>query len=296
MGNNYKAVLKTLIYSDIFHFPLTRHELWTYLISDKPISQALCDRILVPLSKFTEQENGYICLKKRRKIIQKRIARQPIVTQKLNLATDAAQILSYIPTIMLIAISGGLAVGSVDATDDIDLFIVTKKNTLWSTRLLILIILELMGIRRKRGSHSAADKICVNMMVDMLQLTIQPEKQDLYSAHEVVQLLPLFERSDTYNAFLNENSWVGSYVANSIKQAQKRKISISLSYVKRLLSVLLPLFIASERIVRMLQQWYMRSHVTSETILPSVLAFHPTDYRQKILTAYEQKIEKLLLK
>src|SRR5687768_3690701 len=44
-----QAVLKTLLYSDIFDFPLTKHELWKFLISPREIDKKLFDQALIDL-------------------------------------------------------------------------------------------------------------------------------------------------------------------------------------------------------------------------------------------------------
>ena len=47
-----EAILKTLSYSDIFDFPLTKQELWRYLISDKDIEKNKFEKALNELINF----------------------------------------------------------------------------------------------------------------------------------------------------------------------------------------------------------------------------------------------------
>jgi hypothetical protein len=47
-----------------------------------------------------------------------------------------------------------------------------------------------------------------------------------------------------------------------------------------------------EHVAKGLQQFYMKSHITKETVSSTVLAFHPIDYREKTLKEYKKRIKK----
>src|SRR5882724_90744 len=236
MGSNDKqrndakeAILTTLLYSDIFDFPLTKEELWRFLISERKIGKEEFERELKRLSKKKEIKNqesrimeyqGYYCFLGRESFIKTRIRNLPEVEKKLALAEKTAYYLSHIPTIAFIGLSGGLAVEQAEKHDDIDFFIITKKKTLFLTRFLIFLLLEWMQIRRKRGSKQAENKICVNFLLDERELFWPQEKHDLYIAHEIVQMRPLFERQQLYKKFLKSNLWVSTFLPNSTDSKQ----------------------------------------------------------------------------
>ncbi|MDO8657695.1 MAG: hypothetical protein Q7K55_03070 [Candidatus Levybacteria bacterium] len=318
-----KAILQTLAYGDIFDYPLTKEEIWKFLISSEKIKKKNFEEALEILSlrdkhnlskqsfnsnriaassrssgllAMTDQDgqSNLYHLPKRSEIISKRIKREKESWKKLEIACKIASILSVIPTIYLIGISGGVSMRNSDKNDDIDLFVVTKKNTLWVTRITLLIFLEVLGYRRKRTDKKVADKICLNMLLDKDAIKMPKERQDLYSAHEVVQMLPVFVRNDMYRKFINANKdWVKRFLPNAINRGktinitQERKnflLSVFLSPVLHLLVV--------NYLAKQLQLWFIRKHQTTEFVKDNFLAFHPFEYKNFVLKEYNKRLKK----
>lgn len=292
-NNQQKALLRTLIYSDIFNFPLTEEELWLDIIADKKINKETVKRTIKSLPKYIYSKDGFFCLSGKEKIINKRIGRMEIAQKKIKIALSVIKHLSYIPTILFIGITGRLSHIDAGPADDIDIFIITKKNTIWTTRLIILAILELMGVRRKRDDADPRDKICPNLIIEESALAWPVERRDLYTAHEIIHMLPLFTRNNTYQKFLAKNDWIKQFYPN--REGKNRKannIERPKSYVIiKTISLILtqPLF---EFIFNKLQKAYMKKKKKNEVILSDFLAFHPYDYRQKILNNYTSKVKK----
>src|SRR5258705_4718692 len=161
---NKKAILSTVAYADIFNFPLTKSEIKCYLISKIP-NKFEIDRLITLLTKegLLSRKDKLFALKGREKNFQLRNERERFSEKKLIIARKMVKVLSKIPTVRLIGISGSLALNNAKEDDDIDLFIVTRKNTMWITRLIVLFILELIGSRRKRLSKNTKNTFCVNM-------------------------------------------------------------------------------------------------------------------------------------
>jgi hypothetical protein len=113
--------------------------------------------------------------------------------------------------------------GDADKEDDIDFFIITKKDTLFKTRLLVLLALQLLGLRRKRLEKNPADKICVNFLIDETKLSFSKDKRDIYTAHEILQIKPLFFRDNIYSRFLKANTWVYNFLPNAISSIRHSK-------------------------------------------------------------------------
>ena len=40
------------------------------------------------------------------------------------------------------------------------------------------------------------------------------KSHDLFTAHEIIQLIPIFERDNAYNKFIKANSWINSVFPN----------------------------------------------------------------------------------
>lgn len=279
------SILKTLIYSDIFDYPLKKDEIWKFLIGKK-ISKESFEKASTELPHVKwEHRNGFYFLSGREKIVGKRIERKKVSQQKLAEAKKIIKHLSLIPTVLLIGISGGLALENAEKNDDIDLFVIASKDTLWITRLILVFLLIIMGQYRGRGKKGSA-KICLNMLIDEESLSFPKKRQDLYTAHEIIQLRPVLNRNNTYDKFLTANRrWIEKFLPNAIERIKNPHSAKALRGRQG------PLFII-EKLAKTLQLWYMKKHRTIETISSHFLAFHPLDYKSFVLKEYNKRLNK----
>ncbi len=70
-----KAIIKTLLYSDIFNFPLSKDELWQYLISSEKIDRNEFELALKNLLGDIRSKDGFYCLTGKEIIPRKIISR-----------------------------------------------------------------------------------------------------------------------------------------------------------------------------------------------------------------------------
>ncbi len=289
-----KSILKTLSYSDIFDFPLNKDELWISLIGERKTTRKEFEKALKKLAGKIKHMHGYYCLRGNEKILQTRKNNLPEVEKKLKIAGKAATYLSLIPTILFVGISGGLAIRDVTKEDDIDFFIITKKGKLFTTRFWILVILGITGLRRSRSDKNPANKICVNLLIDETQLLWETDKRDLYVAHEIFQVKPLFERNNTYTKFLESNNWIKRYFQNSSNLEKKNIIEINIkkNYMKKISSILIN-SLSFETLMRFMQIVYMKRSEGRKSIKKTSLVFHPNDYRIQTLNKLNLKLRQL---
>ncbi len=278
-----KAIMQTLLYSSLFHFPLTKSELWEFLKSDKPVTTDAFNSVMKQLPRDIAHIDRYYFLKGQEQIVAERKRRLVVSQEKIILAKSHINKLSFLPTVLFIGISGSLAMTNARKADDIDLFIIVKKNTIWLSRLLLLLILSLFGLRRSKQSSHTANKICLNMLLDEQALLLPQDRHDVYTAHEIAQVYPLFERHQTYQRFLSANAWVKTYMPNVTSTTGITKYAISektgrqSSFIK---------FI--EKVAGFIQLLYINRTITTETVNDRLLAFHPMDNRKKILKKYRE--------
>jgi hypothetical protein len=286
-----QAILTTLLYSDIFSFPLTKDELWKFLIAENKISHQDFERGLQASSDIVFQD-GYYCLQNKEATIAHRQKNLSEVTKKMKQARFVAEKLSGIPSVLFIGVSGGLAVGNVTKEDDVDLVIIVRKNTLFVSRLMILGVLEQLGIRRVRNQKNTADTICVNLLLDETALDWFGNHKDIYTAREIAQILPIFEREDMYQKFLSSNAWIGGFLPNfmdsRIYSGSKDLRRNDKGETKLFSQIVINSFF--ELLSRLLQLSLIKRHQTSEIVTKHVLAFHPNDYRVKTLKLLRLKM------
>ncbi len=290
------AIIQTLVYADIFSYPLSWNELVHLLISSKPIKASAIkkqvnDLIEKRIILFDKKSSRYAVGKKSFKVFKKR---ERSSKKKVVYAIHAINKLKSIPTISLIGLSGGLAMNNADNTDDIDIFIITSPNTLWITRLLATLFLDFFHMRRKPGEKQVKNKICLNMFIDENHLSIPKNDRDLFSAHEVLQMKPMVVRGKTYEKFLKANGWVEKYLANWKNREWRMENGKWEKRRNNPLSTFYSLLSTFDHLAKHFQLLYMHRRRTTEIITNGYLRFHPRDGRVWILPEYEKRLKKLL--
>jgi predicted nucleotidyltransferase len=252
----------SVFYHNIFDFPLTFSELVKWKAGG--ISKVNCD---------TDFKNGFYFVKGRDGLIYKRAVRKRISQKKTESAQKAAKVISLIPYIKMVGLTGSLAMENADEKSDIDLIIITKKGHLWSSRFFVYLILKFMDFDiRKPKKSEQKDKLCLNMWLDESDLMWKKSDRNFYTAHEILQIIPLEERGDTLTLFLIKNKWVLDFWPN-VTQIRENKIS---SYAKlNKLSFVENLFYSFQKI-------YMKPKITNETVTPTRAIFHPVDLSERI--------------
>lgn len=278
-----QAVLKTMLYSDIFDFPLTAKEIHTRLISAKAspeqVEQAL--QSLVKKNKIKHTDN-FFYLKGRKKISALRKKRQKIAKEKWCQAEKLAKTLALTPTIIGIFATGTLAVSNTERQDDIDLMIITRNNTLWTTRLFITPILDLLGKRRKPDSDKISDLLCLNIYLTPKSFTFPKSRRNIYTAYELLQIKPIINKNHSYEKFLSSNSWISDFFPNT-------EIPVSAKPYSQIFNPL-------EKISYALQKKYMQNKITNESITRESAFFHPRDLSIDIITKFENQLKRHKIK
>lgn len=287
MDSNKISVLKTICYADIFDYPLTADEVFLYLINPAAVgkNQILETLDMLVFDRVLFKTENFYHLPKRESIVSQRQERKKWSQQKYQKAKRVAHLLIWIPSVLLVGLSGNVAMENAKKEDDIDFFIICSANTIWTTRLFIAIFLSLIGLRRTNATKDVKDTICLNMFVD--EKAVALKNKNLYISHEIVQMHPLFFRDDSYNSFLRANKWIRAYLGNSSYGKTHQETNVS--FLRRFFLVF---FRFIEPVTRGVQYWYMKPHKTIEIISSDTLAFHPNNYAKKVLDLYEKRLKK----
>lgn len=268
----------SIFYHHLFGFPLTAGELVKWTAGERVIVSNWQE-------KAVETKNGYYFLKGNVSGIYTRLLKERISQRKIKLAKKAAKFLSLIPTIKMVALTGALAMENAAGESDIDLLIVTKKGTLWTTRLLSYLVIWTAGIKTRRpGDSDQKDKLCLNIWLDEKALAWPARKRNIYTAHEIAQIKPLINQGKTYEKFLAKNIWIRDYWPNAVK-IQKSNYKNQNCRSKKGVTVLLAGLVLAilEKLAFNLQYWYMRKKISREIITPYRAVFHPINREVAVL-------------
>jgi predicted nucleotidyltransferase len=282
-----KSEKLSVYYHDFFDYPLTFSDLikWNTSRNFSPKHSE------IPVTC----QNGHYLLQGREGLVYKRVLRSRISAKKMEIARKASDTLSLIPSIKMIAVTGSLAMGNAGDESDIDLMVITKKGMLWTTRLLVYVSLFVFrfSLRRPMDKHQK-DKLCLNLWMDEADLIWKRQDRNLYTAHEIAQILPLVNKSEAYERFLGRNAWILEFWPNSVKIRHIDKKLYPTNQIGR--ARLIPyqsnwpssaytlLTIIVEKIAFKLQKGYMKSKITREIITPTRAVFHPQDWGQVVLS------------
>ena len=204
-----RAIVSTLLYYDLFAYPLRADELVRFVHGDNATWHlAPCD--ITPASDWWSSSDGYWFLRGREHLVGLRADRQRISRIKLAHAQRWARSLQWVPGVRFIGITGSLSMHSATPEDDIDLLIITARGRLWLTRALVLTALWAMRVKRADDGRSEhPDQACANIFLSEDDLLLPDH--NLFIAHEICQMLPLLG-PHTYQHFLDANKWVRTFL------------------------------------------------------------------------------------
>lgn len=117
------------------------------------------------------------------------------------------KIFHYVPWILCVCVCNSLAMHACHKDSDIDLFVITQKNRLWTVRIIITFIFALLGERKTSKSH--AGKFCLSFFVteEALDFSVFAIERDIYLAYWIETLVPVYNPHQCFERFLAENTW-----------------------------------------------------------------------------------------
>lgn len=209
MKHNEAAILRTILYADVFDFPLTLAEIHRYLINDICVPLDSIKALIEKSPTFEQllyQADGYICLEGRQAIIEKRQAREAISQTLWERAMRYGRWLSHIPFVRMVTLTGALAMRNPSSEkDDFDYLLITTPRRVWLARAFAVILVRIVRL--------LGDELCPNYVLASDQL--EQNRQDLYMAHEVTQMQPIYGET-LYQAMYDKNTWTQYYLPNAL--------------------------------------------------------------------------------
>lgn len=239
------AIMRTLLYADLFDFAMTDDEIHRFLIHVAPIPREKIQHALrthTALSPLIIRRDGYTAVRDNPAAIDTRIQREQMTLALWGDAQRYGRLFARIPFVRMVALTGALAVRNpASYDDDFDYLLVTEPGRVWISRLFAVMIVRLVRLRGR--------ELCPNYVMATDQL-IQ-RRQDLYTAHELAQMIPV-SGTDIYHAMLNANRWMSAYLPNANPTTPQHTTN------KRGLFTRLLEFVFSGKIGNVLESWEYR--------------------------------------
>lgn len=288
------AVLKTVLYADVFDFPMTAAEIHHFLIHNEPTTAEQIRELLAtsPLLQQTlESADGYIVCAGRSSLIPIRIAREQSSHKLWAQALTCGTWLSRLPFVRMVALTGALAMrNAADDDDDLDFILVTSARRVWLARAFSIVLVRL---GRLRGVE-----ICPNYV--LAEDALRQEREDMYMAHEVAQMVPIYGQP-LYRRMRRLNEWVTRYMPNAsgaFYPEDERAIGPAWAVFKQALESLL-----GGRIGDTLEGWEYRRKVrrfagdmqkphSAAQLDEGHVKGHFDDYGHPVLKKYQDRLRK----
>lgn len=310
-----RSIYATVHYFSLFEMPLTITQIWQGVIR-LPNSEARDSRTHLHwrdihstlhssdwLHSRLDNKWGYYFIARQEKTIDSRLRRYIVAAEKWQTFTPLARVLSVMPFVRMIGVTGSLALHNTTASSDFDVLIVAERGRIWTTRLLLLLVSQLLGRRRTHWDRKAPDKVCLNHYLGSASLVIEPANRNLYTAFLYSRMLPLYGRK-FYRAFLEANrEWLDQFVqvpeATLLPPVQAISLSRVEKFIKRLGEVMLAGWVGNvmERAAGWLQRRVAGRHMQPQragrvVLTNTELAFHPDSKAQLVTQWWQQNYAK----
>lgn len=204
-----KAILWTLLYADIFDFPMTKREIHHFLVdtvaSLEDVEQAL-KRLDEHVTDKTINGQTYYAMRSRAEtVFSSRQQRQPASLSLWKKAIRYGALMNYIPFVRMVSLTGALAMHNPSsADDDIDYLLIIEPGRIWTARLFAVILV--------RASKLFGVTLCPNYVLS--QDTLTQRRQDIFIAHEIAQMCPI-SGHDVYTEMRKHNRWTQFFLPNA---------------------------------------------------------------------------------
>ncbi len=195
------GVLLTLMYFDVFRYPLTEEE----IIKSIPVKCTL-DEVQSTLRKLLKhgliyQESLLYHISETGSLAEKRKIENERADAIMPKARRISRFIGSFPYIRGVYLSGSLSKGVLTEKGDIDYFILTEPGRLWLARTILVVF-------RKLFLFNSHKYFCVNYFVDLNNLEI--EDKNIFTATELFTLIPTYGK-ETYLPLIEHNVWAEGY-------------------------------------------------------------------------------------
>jgi len=274
-----EALEKTLIYSGLFNSGIKEEKLHRQLFDIKMTENELKQTI----QRFIVEEKAswkddYLYLN-----AGKGFYKRPTRVVEIKKIKKILRFLNSLPLVSMIAFSGGTANYGIASHDDIDLFIITKPNSVYMVYLMIHVYSILIGARKQ---------LCANYLIDETNMKIN-YSFDFYTAHQIITL-SAYKNSQMLGKFWDENTWVKDFFPNF--NYTPSSINLNKKSLK-VYSLLKPVNFLINIFYRKLysRQLKLAKDRKSLIIKTNCLKLHTNDHRQKITAEFENALLKFYL-
>ncbi len=286
-------ILKTLLYYDIWSFPLTDREIFSFL----PVNSMSFEQFKKRLDLACEDEriehtgDYYYARGHSSAVVEERLQREKHARRLWRAARLSTHVIKRFPFVRGVFVSGDLSKNATHPGSDIDFFIVTEPGRLWIARWLLILFKKTILLNRKKF-------FCLNSFISSDKLTL--DNRNIYTATEVATLKPVYNGYILDN-ILTANAWIQRYFPNFNIRAFQYQVAERQSIIQKLLEFSFRL-VPADRLdtflmIQMEKIWRRRYPQFSDEdrnrlfrCTKSESRAYPGDFQNRILDQYAERL------
>ena len=211
-----EAILKAVAFFDMFDYPLTPFEIWTFCGVKCGLDEIL--EVLNENNLPLETKYGFYFLNNRSEIVDIRQRRYNYANRKFKRALKIARLFKIIPWIKMIAVGNSIGANNLRDDSDIDFFIITEAKRIWVTRWFCVGLAKLLNLRPQ--PQKKRDTICLSFYITSDNLELKKlmlaagDIGDIYFIYWLANLVPIYNKDNAYLKLINANDWLKEYLPN----------------------------------------------------------------------------------
>jgi len=200
----HNEIIKTLLYFDIFQYPLTISEIRRYLScasSEEELREAikplLADKKIFQIGDFYTIRHDF-------SNIDRRLKCNDLAQYYMPRAFAIAQKIQKFPFVLSVNLTGSISKNVMHADSDLDFFVITENGRLWIAKLFLVLYKKLILFNRKKN-------FCINYFISNSNLEIQ--ERNIFTAIELISMIPVTGKK-WQSRLLDANPWIHNFCKN----------------------------------------------------------------------------------
>jgi len=298
-----QSILKTICWFSVFGRPISRFEVWKWLLEPSrsyDLAEVLrCIDLSPWVKERIVERDGYCLLREQEQqseyMIQTRSFHYVDAVQKYQKLKRAASYIRLFSGVRFVAAVNSIAWFDTGKESDIDLYIVTKPNRIWSTRFWTVAPFLLFG---RRPGATTEDPFCFSFFATTKMLALDSlrlKEGDHYLAFWLKSLVPIFDAENFLGTIRQQNIWADRMLPHVSLRPIHRQHQPS---VPRIFSI--PSFGLSEFVYRFISRRRFPKHIRERANLDStivisdeMLKFHEKDRRAEFEGLFKECVQRV---
>lgn len=219
-----QSILRTLCWFAVFDQSITGFEIWKWLIEPaRAYDLSEVYRVLEGSEwvrqRIVEEKGFYVMggvpTPRLREMIQTRSKNYLDSVKKFRKLRRASVYFRLFSSARSVAAVNSIAWMNTNAQSDIDLFVITKPKSIWSTR--FWMVAPFIALKKRPGA-SNQDPFCFSFFATSNALAmdhLRLKEGDHYFAFWLKSMVPMFDRDSHFEKLQNENTWADRMLPNA---------------------------------------------------------------------------------